>query len=79
MRELSLFTGAGGGILGSKLLGWTTVGLVSPKWSDLLTSDKKLRANDGVECWKHRISAIGNGQVPICMAAAFQILSEGIV
>lgn len=28
MRELSLFTGAGGGILGSKLLGWTTVGYV---------------------------------------------------
>lgn len=25
MRELSLFTGAGGGLLGSKLLGWTTV------------------------------------------------------
>lgn len=28
MRELSLFTGTGGGILGSKLLGWTTVGYV---------------------------------------------------
>ncbi len=28
MRELSLFTGAGGGILGSKLLGWTTIGYV---------------------------------------------------
>lgn len=28
MRELSLFTGAGGGILGSKLLGWETVGYV---------------------------------------------------
>lgn len=28
MRELSLFAGAGGGILGSKLLGWTTVGYV---------------------------------------------------
>jgi DNA (cytosine-5)-methyltransferase 1 len=53
--------------------------LVHPEWSNLLTSDKELRANDGVECWKHRISAIGNGQVPICMAAAFQILSEGII
>lgn len=28
MRELSLFTGAGGGIYGSKLLGWETVGYV---------------------------------------------------
>lgn len=25
MRELSLFTGAGGGLLGSRILGWTTV------------------------------------------------------
>jgi DNA (cytosine-5)-methyltransferase 1 len=28
VRELSLFTGAGGGVLASKLLGWTTVGYV---------------------------------------------------
>lgn len=28
MRELSLFTGAGGGVLGTKLLGWTTIGYV---------------------------------------------------
>lgn len=28
MRELSLFTGAGGGVLGTKLLGWETVGYV---------------------------------------------------
>lgn len=28
MRELSLFTGAGGGIYGSKLLGWETIGYV---------------------------------------------------
>src|SRR3990167_6000883 len=28
MRELSLFSGAGGGLLGSKLLGWTCVGYV---------------------------------------------------
>lgn len=28
MRELSLFTGCGGGLLGSKLLGWTTLGYV---------------------------------------------------
>jgi DNA (cytosine-5)-methyltransferase 1 len=28
MNELSLFTGAGGGLLGSKLLGWRTIGYV---------------------------------------------------
>lgn len=28
MNELSLFSGAGGGLLGSKLLGWRTVGYV---------------------------------------------------
>lgn len=28
MRELSLFTGAGGGLLGSKLLGWKAIGYV---------------------------------------------------
>ncbi len=28
LRELSLFTGAGGGVLGTKLLGWQSVGYV---------------------------------------------------
>ena len=28
MKELSLFSGAGGGILGTKLLGWETIGYV---------------------------------------------------
>lgn len=28
MKELSLFTGAGGGLLGTKLLGWTHIGYV---------------------------------------------------
>ncbi len=28
MNELSLFTGAGGGLLGSKILGWRTIGMV---------------------------------------------------
>ena len=28
MLELSLFTGAGGGLLGTRLLGWTCVGAV---------------------------------------------------
>jgi len=28
MKELSLFTGGGGGVVGTKLLGWTTIGYV---------------------------------------------------
>lgn len=28
LKELSLFTGCGGGLLGSKLLGWHTIGYV---------------------------------------------------
>ena len=28
MNELALFAGAGGGILGGKILGWNTVGAV---------------------------------------------------
>ena len=28
LRELSLFSGAGGGLLGGKLLGWRTIGYV---------------------------------------------------
>ena len=28
LRELSLYSGAGGGILGSKILGWSTIGYV---------------------------------------------------
>ena len=31
MRELSLFSGAGGGLLGTKLLGWQTVGYMEGK------------------------------------------------
>ena len=32
MRELSLFTGAGGGLLGTSLMGWNLVGCV--EWDD---------------------------------------------
>jgi hypothetical protein len=37
------------------------------------------RITNGVKNRTHRLKAIGNGQVPICMATAFQILSEGII
>lgn len=46
MRELSLFTGAGGGILGSKLLGWKTVGYV--EFNDYCQRVIKQRIADGI-------------------------------
>lgn len=46
MRELSLFTGAGGGILGSKLLGWTTIGYV--EWNDYCQRVLRQRIEDGL-------------------------------
>lgn len=46
MRELSLFTGAGGGILGSKLLGWTTVGYV--EWEPYCQRVIRQRIEDGI-------------------------------
>ena len=46
MRELSLFTGAGGGILGSKLLGWKTVGYV--EWEDYPQRVLAQRIEDGL-------------------------------
>ena len=46
MNELSLFTGAGGGILGSKLLGWRTVGYV--EIDDYCQKIIKQRIADGI-------------------------------
>lgn len=46
MRELSLFTGAGGGILGSKFLGWRTVGYV--EFNDYCQRVIKQRITDGI-------------------------------
>jgi len=46
MRELSLFTGAGGGILGSKLLGWKTVGYV--EWEPYCQRVISQRIKDGI-------------------------------
>ena len=37
------------------------------------------RNDDGVADGMVRLKAIGNGQVPLCMARAFQILSQGII
>jgi DNA (cytosine-5)-methyltransferase 1 len=46
VRELSLFTGAGGGILGTKLLGWTPIGYV--EWDDYCQRVLKQRQEDGL-------------------------------
>ncbi len=47
-RELSLFTGAGGGVLASKLLGWTTVGYV--EIDDYCQQIIAQRIEDGIFC-----------------------------
>ena len=46
MRELSLFSGAGGGLLASKLLGWTTIGYV--EWNEYCQQVIAQRINDGI-------------------------------
>jgi DNA (cytosine-5)-methyltransferase 1 len=45
VRELSLFTGAGGGLLGTKLLGWTHVGYV--EWNEYCQRVIAARIADG--------------------------------
>ena len=45
LRELSLYTGAGGGVLGSKLLGWRTVGYV--EWDPYCQRVLQARIRDG--------------------------------
>lgn len=46
LRELSLFSGAGGGVLGSKILGWKTVGYV--EWEDYCQKIIAQRIKDGI-------------------------------
>ena len=45
MRELSLFTGAGGGLLGTKLLGWEHIGYV--EWNEYCQQVIAARIRDG--------------------------------
>ena len=45
MRELSLFSGAGGGLLGSHLLGWTPIGYV--EWNSYCQRVIAARIRDG--------------------------------
>lgn len=46
MRELSLFTGAGGGLLGTMLLGWTPIGAV--EWDEYCCKVLLQRQRDGI-------------------------------
>lgn len=46
MRELSLFTGVGGGVLGSKILGWRTIGYVEKE--EYCQKIIKQRIEDGI-------------------------------
>jgi len=46
VRELSLFSGAGGGVLGSKILGWETIGYV--EWEDYCQKIIAQRIKDGI-------------------------------
>ena len=46
MRELSLFSGAGGGLLGTKILGWRTIGYVEIE--DYCQRVIKQRIEDGI-------------------------------
>lgn len=46
MRELSLFSGAGGGLLGTKLLGWTHCGYV--EYNDYCQRVIRQRIEDGI-------------------------------
>jgi DNA (cytosine-5)-methyltransferase 1 len=45
VRELSLFSGAGGGLLGTRLLGWTTIGYV--EWDKYCQQVIAARIRDG--------------------------------
>ena len=57
MNELALFAGAGGGILGGKLLGWRTVCAV--EWNPFAAGVLAARQNEGA------LAAYGPGVKPI--------------
>ena len=74
MNELALFAGAGGGVLGGKLLGWTTVCAV--EWEAYPASVLIARQNEGVlphfpiwddvrtfdgRPWRGRVSVVSGG------------------
>ena len=42
----------------------------------MLSASYFQRRSDAMACWMDRLKAIGNGQVPLCAATAWRILSE---
>lgn len=92
MRELSLFTGAGGGLLGTKLLGFHHVGYV--EFNEYCQKIIAQRIKDGVldnapifgdvrafiaEGFAHSYTGLVdviNGQVPAVVEAAFRKLTK---
>ncbi len=74
LRELALFAGAGGGILGGKLLGWRTICAV--EWDPYAASVLAARQNDGLlppfpiwddvrtfdgQPWRGRVDVVSGG------------------
>jgi DNA (cytosine-5)-methyltransferase 1 len=90
MDELSLFTGAGGGLLGSKLLGWRCVGAVEIEEYPCVVLER--RQKDGIleafPIWNmdirefnRRIAAAYQGMVDVITAGfpcqPFSVAGEG--
>ena len=44
----------------------------------MLSTSYFQRRSDAMACWVDRLKAIGNGQVPLCAATAWRILSESL-
>lgn len=86
LRELSLFSGAGGGLLGSRLLGWKTVAYV--EWNDYCQDVLRARIRDGLledapifgdvgsfdgTAWRDKVDVVSGG-FP-CFAAGSLVLT----
>lgn len=77
MNELSLFTGIGGGLLGTKLLGWRCIGAV--EWDEYCCKVLEQRIKDGcfeqfdifnmdIREFNRRVAAIYRGKVDVITA-----------
>ena len=91
MNELALFAGAGGGILGGKLLGWTfqtqrraadlhkhgvgEAGQVGSWWE---VQPEPCSVVYGMAGVVDRLRPFGNGQVPSVAATAWRILTHNV-
>jgi len=80
LRELALFAGGGGGILGGHLLGWRTVCAV--EFAPFPRAVMLARQRDGMlphfPVWDDVRTFDGNGQVPAAAALAWRTLYERI-